>query len=41
MFFMLDLMAVATTYITTPILRRLLQDTEMWEPYKISSLATA
>jgi Kef-type K+ transport system membrane component KefB len=40
-FFMLVLMAVVTTYITTPILRRLLPGTEMWEPYKISSLATA
>jgi len=31
---MLDLMAVVTTYITTPILRRLLQDTRCGNPTK-------
>lgn len=37
-FFMLVLMAVATTYMTTPVLRRLFRGTEVWEAYRASEL---
>jgi Kef-type K+ transport system membrane component KefB len=38
-FFMLVFMAVATTYMTTPVLRRLFHGSEMWESYKASAFA--
>jgi Kef-type K+ transport system membrane component KefB len=38
-FFMLVIMAVATTYMTTPILRRLFRGSEMWEAYTASVFA--
>lgn len=38
-FFMLVLMAVATTYMTTPVLRRLFHGSEMWDAYKASEFA--
>jgi Kef-type K+ transport system membrane component KefB len=38
-FFMLVFMAVATTYMTTPVLRRLIRGTEVWEAYKASAFA--
>lgn len=40
-FFMLVLMAVATTYMTTPVLRRLFRGTEAWEAYRASRLGQA
>jgi Kef-type K+ transport system membrane component KefB len=39
-FFMLVLMAVATTYMTTPVLRRLFRGSEVWDSYRVSDLAT-
>jgi Kef-type K+ transport system membrane component KefB len=36
-FFMLVLMAVATTYMTTPVLRRLFRGSELWESYRLSA----
>jgi Kef-type K+ transport system membrane component KefB len=38
-FFMLVFMAVVTTYMTTPILRRLVRGTEVWESYRTSQFA--
>ena len=38
-FFMLVFMAVTTTYMTTPILRRLIHGSELWDAYKRSSFA--
>ncbi len=38
-FFMLVLMAVVTTYMTTPILRRLIPRSEAWESYRMSPFA--
>jgi Kef-type K+ transport system membrane component KefB len=38
-FFMLVFMAVATTYMTTPVLRRLFRGSEMWDSYKASAFA--
>jgi Kef-type K+ transport system membrane component KefB len=38
-FFMLVFMAVATTYMTTPVLRRLIRGTEVWDAYKASAFA--
>jgi Kef-type K+ transport system membrane component KefB len=38
-FFMLVLMAVATTYMTTPVLRRLFRGSEVWASYKVSDFA--
>jgi len=38
-FFMLVFMAVATTYMTTPVLRRLIPGSEVWEDYKESAFA--
>jgi len=38
-FFMLVIMAVATTYMTTPVLRRLFRGSEMWDSYKASAFA--
>jgi Kef-type K+ transport system membrane component KefB len=38
-FFMLVLMAVLTTYMTTPILRRLMRGSEIWESYRRSDFA--
>lgn len=38
-FFMLVFMAVFTTYMTTPILRRLVRHTEVWESYRLSAFA--
>jgi hypothetical protein len=38
-FFMLVIMAVATTYMTTPVLRRLFRGSEMWEAYSASAFA--
>jgi Kef-type K+ transport system membrane component KefB len=40
-FFMLVLMAVTTTYMTTPVLRRLFRGTEVWEAYRASELGQA
>jgi len=40
-FFMLVLMAVATTYMTTPVLRRLFRGTEVWEAYRASEFGQA
>ncbi len=39
-FFMLVFMAVVTTYMTTPILRRLLRGSNAWEAYSVSAFAT-
>jgi Kef-type K+ transport system membrane component KefB len=36
-FFMLVFMAVATTYMTTPVLRRLFRGSELWESYRLST----
>jgi Kef-type K+ transport system membrane component KefB len=36
-FFMLVFMAVATTYMTTPVLRRLFLGSELWESYRLSA----
>ena len=38
-FFMLVLMAVATTYMTTPVLRRLFPGSELWNEYNRSAFA--
>jgi Kef-type K+ transport system membrane component KefB len=38
-FFMLVFMAVFTTYMTTPILRRLIRGSEVWESYRVSAFA--
>jgi Kef-type K+ transport system membrane component KefB len=38
-FFMLVFMAVATTYMTAPVLRRLFRGTEVWEAYRTSAFA--
>jgi Kef-type K+ transport system membrane component KefB len=38
-FFMLVFMAVFTTYMTVPILRRLVRHTEVWEEYRASDFA--
>jgi Kef-type K+ transport system membrane component KefB len=38
-FFMLVLMAVVTTYMTTPILRRLIPQSEAWESFRTSPFA--
>ena len=38
-FFMLVIMALVTTYMTTPLLRRLLRNTEAWESYRASTFA--
>jgi Kef-type K+ transport system membrane component KefB len=38
-FFMLVLMAVATTYMTTPVLRRLFRGSEVWDSYRVSDFA--
>ncbi len=38
-FFMLVIMALVTTYMTTPLLRRLLSNTEAWESYRASTFA--
>ncbi|MBS1859157.1 MAG: cation:proton antiporter [Acidobacteria bacterium] len=38
-FFMLVFMAVVTTYMTTPILRRLARNTEVWDSYRASQFA--
>jgi Kef-type K+ transport system membrane component KefB len=38
-FFMLVLMAVATTYMTTPVLRRLFRGSEVWDSYQASAIA--
>jgi Kef-type K+ transport system membrane component KefB len=38
-FFMLVFMAVFTTYMTTPILRRLIRGSEIWESYRVSAFA--
>jgi Kef-type K+ transport system membrane component KefB len=38
-FFMLVFMAVATTYMTTPILRRLFRGSELWDSYRASAFA--
>ena len=38
-FFMLVLMAVATTYMTTPVLRRLFRGSEVWDSYSVSDFA--
>lgn len=38
-FFMLVFMAVVTTYMTTPILRRLVRGSEVWESYRKSAFA--
>ena len=38
-FFMLVLMAVATTYMTTPVLRRLFRGSEVWDAYRVSDFA--
>jgi hypothetical protein len=35
------LMALATTYMTTPVLRRLFRGTEVWESYRASELGQA
>jgi Kef-type K+ transport system membrane component KefB len=40
-FFMLVLMAVASTYITTPILQRLVHSSELEEHYRTSDFAAA
>jgi len=39
-FFMLVFMAVFTTWMTTPILRRLLRGSEAWDSYRLSAFAT-
>jgi Kef-type K+ transport system membrane component KefB len=39
-FFMLVIMAVFTTYMTVPVLRRLVRHTEAWESYRVSEFAT-
>lgn len=36
---MLVLMAVATTYMTTPVLRHLFRGTEIWESCRLSEFA--
>lgn len=36
-FFMLVFMAVATTYMTTPVLRRLFRGSELWDSYRLST----
>jgi Kef-type K+ transport system membrane component KefB len=38
-FFMLVVMAVSTTYMTTPVLRRLFRGSEVWDSYKASAFA--
>jgi Kef-type K+ transport system membrane component KefB len=38
-FFMLVVMAVVTTYMTTPILRKLMRHSEVWESYRVSAFA--
>jgi Kef-type K+ transport system membrane component KefB len=38
-FFMLVFMAVFTTYMTTPILRRLIRGSEVWDAYRLSGFA--
>jgi Kef-type K+ transport system membrane component KefB len=38
-FFMLVFMAVATTYMTTPSLRRLFRGSELWDSYRASAFA--
>ncbi len=38
-FFMLVFMAVFTTYMTTPVLRRLIRGTEVWDAYRRSAFA--
>lgn len=38
-FFMLVFMAVATTYMTTPVLRRLIRGSEVWKDYRESAFA--
>jgi K+:H+ antiporter len=38
-FFMLVIMALVTTYMTTPLLRRFLRNTEAWESYRASTFA--
>lgn len=38
-FFMLVFMAVFTTYMTTPILRRLIRGSEIWDSYRLSAFA--
>lgn len=40
-FFMLVLMAIATTYMATPVLRRLFRGTEVWESYRASEIGQA
>jgi len=40
-FFMLVFMAVATTYITTPVLRRLFRGSELWESYRLSAFESS
>lgn len=39
-FFMLVFMAVCTTYMTTPILRRLIHGSEIWDAYRVSAFAS-
>jgi len=36
-FFMLVFMAVFTTYMTTPVLRRLIRGSELWDGYRLSA----
>ena len=38
-FFMLVFMAVCTTWMTTPILRRLIRGSEAWDSYRVSAFA--
>ena len=38
-FFMLVFMAVFTTYMTAPILRRLIPGSEVWSSYRLSDSA--
>jgi Kef-type K+ transport system membrane component KefB len=38
-FVMLVFMAVVTTYMTTPLLRRLFRGSEVWDAYKASAFA--
>ena len=39
-FFMLVMMALVTTYMTAPVLRRLLRNTEAWDSYRASTFAS-
>jgi Kef-type K+ transport system membrane component KefB len=38
-FFMMVFMAIATTYMTTPLIRRLIRGTEVWDAYRVSAFA--